>query len=68
MNDTARHTIPRRLDDPERWLFRTVIDELKRRMQPPAQPDNAQSNNPWFRGQVGGQRLSCVTDTTSTWP
>ena len=24
MNDTARHTIPRRLDDPERWLFWTV--------------------------------------------
>ena len=24
MNDTARHTIPRRLDDPERWLFWTM--------------------------------------------
>ena len=24
MNDTVRHTIPRRLDDPERWLFWTV--------------------------------------------
>ena len=24
MNDIARHTIPRRLDDPERWLFWTV--------------------------------------------
>ena len=24
MNDTARHAIPRRLDDPERWLFWTV--------------------------------------------
>ena len=23
MNDTARHAIPRRLDDPERWLFWT---------------------------------------------
>ena len=24
MNDNARHTIPRRLDDPERWLFWTL--------------------------------------------
>ncbi len=24
MNDSARHAIPRRLDDPERWLFWTV--------------------------------------------
>ena len=24
MNDTARHAIPRRLDDPERWLFWTM--------------------------------------------
>ncbi len=24
MNGTARHAIPRRLDDPERWLFWTV--------------------------------------------
>ena len=24
MTDTARHTIPRRLDDPERWLFWTL--------------------------------------------
>ena len=24
MNDTARHAIPRRLDDPERWLFWTL--------------------------------------------
>ena len=23
MNETARHAIPRRLDDPERWLFWT---------------------------------------------
>jgi len=28
MNETARHTIPRRLDDPERWLFWTVDDHL----------------------------------------
>ncbi len=24
MNGAARHAIPRRLDDPERWLFWTV--------------------------------------------
>ena len=24
MSDTQRHVIPRRLDDPERWLFWTV--------------------------------------------
>ena len=24
MNDVAKHTIPRRLDDPERWLFWTA--------------------------------------------
>ena len=24
MNDTVRHTVPRRLDDPERWLFWTL--------------------------------------------
>ena len=24
MNDTARHAIPRRLDDPERWMFWTL--------------------------------------------
>ncbi len=24
MNDLARHVIPRRLDDPERWLFWTL--------------------------------------------
>ena len=24
MNESARHAIPRRLDDPERWLFWTV--------------------------------------------
>ena len=24
MNETARHAIPRRLDDPERWLFWTL--------------------------------------------
>ena len=24
MTDTARHAIPRRLDDPERWLFWTL--------------------------------------------
>jgi len=24
VNDTARHAIPRRLDDPERWLFWTM--------------------------------------------
>ena len=33
MNDTARHTIPRRLDDPERWLFSTV-DEAAALMGP----------------------------------
>ena len=41
-----------------------VIDELQRRMQPPAQPGNApggaSGNDPWFRGQAappeGGQR------------
>ena len=33
MNDTARHTIPRRLDDPERWLFWTV-DEAAALMGP----------------------------------
>ena len=33
MNDTQRHTIPRRLDDPERWLFRTV-DEAAALMGP----------------------------------
>ena len=24
MNDTVRHAVPRRLDDPERWLFWTL--------------------------------------------
>ena len=33
MNDAARHTIPRRLDDPERWLFWTV-DEAAALMGP----------------------------------
>ena len=41
-----------------------VIDELQRRMQPPAQPGNApggaSGNDPWFRGQAappeGGER------------
>ena len=33
MNETARHTIPRRLDDPERWLFWTV-DEAAALMGP----------------------------------
>ena len=33
VNDTARHTIPRRLDDPERWLFWTV-DEAAALMGP----------------------------------
>ena len=33
MSETARHTIPRRLDDPERWLFWTV-DEAAALMGP----------------------------------
>ena len=33
MSDTARHTIPRRLDDPERWMFWTV-DEAAALMGP----------------------------------
>ena len=33
MNDTARHAIPRRLDDPERWLFWT-LDEAAALMGP----------------------------------
>ena len=36
-----------------------LIDELQRRMQPPAQPGNAEGNDPWFRGEAarpgGGQ-------------
>ena len=33
MNDAARHAIPRRLDDPERWLFWT-LDEAAALMGP----------------------------------
>ena len=33
MSESARHTIPRRLDDPERWLFWTV-DEAAALMGP----------------------------------
>ncbi len=37
-----------------------LIDELQRRMQPPAQPGSAERNDPWFRGESaqpeGGQR------------
>ena len=33
MNDSARHAIPRRLDDPERWLFWT-LDEAAALMGP----------------------------------
>ena len=28
MNDRAKHVIPRRLDDPERWLFWTVDEAV----------------------------------------
>ena len=37
-----------------------LIDELRRRMEPPAQPAGAEGNDPWFRGESaqpeGGQR------------
>ena len=37
-----------------------LIDELRRRMEPPAQPGSAEGNDPWFRGESaqpeGGQR------------
>ncbi len=37
-----------------------LIDELRRRMEPPAQPGSAEGNDPWFRGESaqpeGGER------------
>ena len=45
MNDTARHTIPRRLDDPERWLFWTV-DEAAALMGPACSGSPATSSWP----------------------
>ena len=52
-NDRLRAKLERDAADARTVIDRqaAVIDELKRRMQPPAQPGNAQGNDPWFRGQ-----------------
>ena len=56
MNDTARHTIPRRLDDPERWLFWTV-DEAAALMGPALLRLAANQFVPGLIAGVGGWRL-----------
>ena len=56
MNDTARHTIPRRLDDPERWLFWTV-DEAAALMGPALLGLAANQFVPGLIVGVGGWRL-----------
>ena len=65
-NDRLRAKLERDAADARTVIDRqaAVIDEMKRRMQPPAQPGNAQGNNPWFRGQQatpkGGQPHSAA--------
>ena len=56
MNDTARHTIPRRLDDPERWLFWTV-DEAAALMGPALPGLAANQFVPGLIAGVGGWLL-----------
>ena len=62
-NDGLRAKLERDAADARTVIDRqaAVIDEMKRRMQPPAQPGNAQGNDPWFRGQQatpqGGRSL-----------
>ena len=56
MNDTARHTIPRRLDDPERWLFWTV-DEAAALMGPALLGLAANQFVPGLVAGVGGWLL-----------
>ena len=56
MNDTARHTIPRRLDDPERWLFWTV-DEAAALMGPALLGLAANQFVPGLIAGVGGWLL-----------
>ena len=61
-NDRLRGKLERDAADARTVIDRqaAVIDELQRRMQPPAQPGSAQGNDPWFRGEAappeGGQR------------
>ncbi len=71
MNDNARYTILRRLDDPERWLFWTV-DEAAALMGPrPARPGGhtlALGDEGLGRGAIadgGGSRESGRTDPDS---
>ena len=65
-NDRLRAKLERDAADARTVIDRqaAVIDEMKRRMQPPAQPGNTQGNNPWFRGQQatpqGGQPQSAA--------
>ena len=56
MNDTARHTIPHRLDDPERWLFCTV-DEVAALMGPALLGLAANQFVPGLVAGVGGWLL-----------
>jgi len=56
VNDTARHTIPRRLDDPERWLFWTV-DEAAALMGPALLGLAANQFVPGLVAGVGGWLL-----------
>ena len=57
-NDRLRGKLERNAADARSTIDRqaAVIDELKRRMQPPAQQGNAaggaSGNDPWFRGQA----------------
>ena len=61
-NDRLRGKLERDGADARSVIDRqaAVIDELQRRMQPPAQQGKAEGNDPWFRGQAappeGGQR------------
>ena len=56
MADTARHAIPRRLDDPERWLFWTV-DEAAVLMGPALLGLAANAFVPGLVAGVGGWLL-----------
>ena len=56
MSETARHTIPRRLDDPECWLFWTV-DEAAALMGPALLGLAANQFVPGMIAGVGGWLL-----------
>ena len=56
MNESARHAIPRRLDDPERWLFWTV-DEAAVLMGPALLGLAANAFVPGLVAGVGGWLL-----------